>query len=111
MQSQRLLDESQTQAERTAKERDNAQRERDLAILAYNNEKKESHRWHFSYRDKNRHVRELLQENFAFRLLIQCKNTQIAEHRRTAHRLTVRYNADTERWRRRHECAVQQAQN
>ena len=71
-----------------------------MAILAYNNEKKESRRWYFSYRDKNRRVQELLQEKFAFRLLIQCKNIQIAEHRRTAHRWTLRYNNDTERWRR-----------
>src|ERR1044072_8109313 len=82
------------------RERDNAQEEWDLAILAYNNEKKESCRWHFSYRDKDRRVNELLRGYFAFRLLIRCKNTQIAEHRRTAHRWTLRYNNDTERWRR-----------
>ena len=51
----------------------------------------------------------LLRESFVFRLLIQRKDTQIAEHRRTAHRLTVRYNNDTERWRRRHAGCVQQA--
>src|ERR1051325_5851169 len=51
---QRLLDESQVLVERTMRERDNAQGERDLAILAYNNEKKESCRWYFSYRDKDR---------------------------------------------------------
>ncbi|PKC52003.1 hypothetical protein RhiirA1_482482, partial [Rhizophagus irregularis] len=51
---QRLLDESQIQVERTMRERDNAQGERDLAILAYNNEKKESRRWRFSYRDCSR---------------------------------------------------------
>ena len=39
---QHLLDKSQAQVERTMRERDNAQEERDLAILAYNNEKKES---------------------------------------------------------------------
>jgi chromosome segregation ATPase len=100
LRSQRLLDESRTQIERTAKEKDNAQGERDLAILAYNNERKESRRWYFSYRDKDRRVSELLREYFAFRLLIQRKNTQIAEHRRTAHRWTLRYNNDTERWRR-----------
>src|ERR1044072_9608073 len=97
---QHLLDESQVRVERTMRERDNAQEERDLAILAYNNEKKESRRWHFSYRDKDRCVNELLREYFAFRLLIRCKNTQIAENRRTAHRWTLRYNNDTERWRR-----------
>src|ERR1043165_6550625 len=97
---QHLLDESQVQVERTMKERDNAQEERDLAILAYNNEKKESRRWHFSHRVKDRHVNELLREYFAFRLLIRCKNTQIAENRRTAHRWTLRYNNDTERWRK-----------
>ncbi|RGB21694.1 hypothetical protein C1646_777475, partial [Rhizophagus diaphanus] len=41
--------------------RDNAQGERDMAILAYNNEKKESRRWYFSYRNKDRRVQELLQ--------------------------------------------------
>ncbi|PKY61242.1 hypothetical protein RhiirA4_485942 [Rhizophagus irregularis] len=39
------------------------------------------------------------------------KDTQIAEHKRNAHRLTVRYNNDTERWRRRHIGCVHQAQN
>ncbi|GES86485.1 hypothetical protein GLOIN_2v1773489 [Rhizophagus clarus] len=39
------------------------------------------------------------------------KDTHIAEHRRTAHRLTVRYNNDTEHWRRRHAGCVRQAQN
>jgi hypothetical protein len=53
----------------------------------------------------------LIRKNFVFRLLIQRKDTQIAEHRRTAHRLTVRYNNDTEHWRRRHAGCVRQAQN
>src|SRR6266487_6978175 len=35
LRSQQLLDESQTQTDRTARERDNAQGERDLAMLAY----------------------------------------------------------------------------
>ena len=46
LRSQRLLDESRAQVERTARERDvvirerdNAQGERDLAMLAYNNER------------------------------------------------------------------------
>ncbi|CAB4430956.1 unnamed protein product [Rhizophagus irregularis] len=34
-----------------------------------------------------------------------------AEHRRNAHRLMLRYNADTERWRRRHAGCIRQAQN
>src|ERR1044072_4680809 len=100
LQLQHLLNESQVRVERTVRERNNAQEEQDLAILAYNNEKKESRCWHFSYRDKDRRVNELLQEYFAFRLLIWYKNIQIAEHRRTAHRWTLRYNNDTERWRR-----------
>uniref|UniRef100_U9T2I5 Uncharacterized protein n=1 Tax=Rhizophagus irregularis (strain DAOM 181602 / DAOM 197198 / MUCL 43194) TaxID=747089 RepID=U9T2I5_RHIID len=53
------------------RERDNAQGERDLAILAYNNEKKESRRWRFSYRDKDRRVQELIREKFAKQLLYQ----------------------------------------
>src|SRR6266516_1986162 len=49
---QRLLDESRVRVERTVRERDNAQGERDLAMLAYNNERQESCCWMFSYRDK-----------------------------------------------------------
>ena len=33
---------------------------RDLAMLAYNNERQESRRWMFSYRDKDRRVQGLL---------------------------------------------------
>src|ERR1044072_5846407 len=39
---QHLLDESRVRVERTVRERNNVQGERDLAILAYNNEKKKS---------------------------------------------------------------------
>src|SRR3954452_23558299 len=39
---QRLLDESRVRVERTVRERDNAQGEQDLAMLAYNNERQES---------------------------------------------------------------------
>ena len=62
--------------ERTAKQRDVAMRERDtaqgernMAILAYNNERQESRRWMFSYRDKDRRVQGLLREKFAKQLL------------------------------------------
>ena len=75
---QRLLDDSRAQVERTAKqrdvamrERDTAQGERDMAILAYNNERQESRRWMFSYRDKDRCVQGLLREKFAKQLLYQ----------------------------------------
>ncbi|GBC36558.1 hypothetical protein GLOIN_2v1871734 [Rhizophagus irregularis DAOM 181602=DAOM 197198] len=72
--------------------------------------------------NRKERIGELLREKFAFRLLIQRKETQIAEHRRNAHRLTMRYNndmqawqrrynADTERWRRRHAGCIRQAQN
>ena len=71
LRSQRLLDESRTQTDRTARERDNAQGERDLAMLAYNNERQESRRWMFSYRDKDRRVQGLLREKFAKQLLYQ----------------------------------------
>ena len=36
---------------------------------------------------------------------------EINEHRRAIHRWTVRYNNDTERWRRRHGGCIQQARN
>ncbi|GET58231.1 hypothetical protein GLOIN_2v1885507 [Rhizophagus irregularis DAOM 181602=DAOM 197198] len=39
------------------------------------------------------------------------QQNQIAEHRRNAHKLMLRYNADTERWRRRHAGCIRQAQN
>ncbi|RIA80162.1 hypothetical protein C1645_839203 [Glomus cerebriforme] len=66
-QYQNLLNDSIWWVERTMRVRDvairgrdNAQGERDMAILAYNNKKKESCRWYFSYRDKDRRVQELL---------------------------------------------------
>ncbi|CAB5362897.1 unnamed protein product [Rhizophagus irregularis] len=77
---QRLLDESQVQAERTARERDNAQGERNLAILAYNNEKKESRHWYFSYRDKDRRVQGLLREKFAKQLLYQRDTNRLQQN-------------------------------
>ncbi|CAB5350276.1 unnamed protein product [Rhizophagus irregularis] len=77
---QRLLDESQVQAERTAKERDNAQGERNLAILAYNNEKKESHHWYFSYWDKDKRVQGLLREKFAKQLLYQRDTNRLQQN-------------------------------
>ncbi len=40
-------------------------------MLTYNNERQESHRWMFSYRDKNRHIQGLLREKFAKQLLYQ----------------------------------------
>ena len=36
---------------------------------------------------------------------------EINKHRRAIHRWTVRYNNDTERWRRRHGGCIQQARN
>ncbi|CAB5394369.1 unnamed protein product [Rhizophagus irregularis] len=68
---QRLLDKSRVRVERTVRERDNAQGERDLAMLAYKIERQESCRWMFSYRDKDRRVQGLLREKFAKQLLYQ----------------------------------------
>ncbi|CAB5380293.1 unnamed protein product [Rhizophagus irregularis] len=84
---QRLLDESRVQAERTVRERDtvirqrdNAQGERDLAMLAYNNERQESHRWMFSYRDKDRCVQGLLREKFTKLLLYQRDTNRLQQN-------------------------------
>jgi hypothetical protein len=55
--------------------------------------------------------KKLLREKVALQIVNRQKNRQIAEHRRNAHRLTVRYNNDTERWRRRHFGCIQQARN
>jgi len=48
--------------------------------------------------NRQEHIGELLHENFIYQLLIQRKDIQIAKHKRIAHRLTVCYNNDTERW-------------
>jgi len=82
LRSQRLLDESRTQTDRTARERDNAQGERDLAMLAYNNERQESRRWMFSYRDKDRRVQGLLREKFAKQLLYQRDTNRLQQNTR-----------------------------
>src|SRR2546423_13600706 len=82
LRSQWLLDESQTQTDRTARERDNAQGERDLIMLAYNNERQESYRWMFSYRDKNRRVQGLLREKFAKQLLYQRDTNRLQQNTR-----------------------------
>ncbi|CAB4491033.1 unnamed protein product [Rhizophagus irregularis] len=79
---QQLLDESRAQAERTVRERDNAQGERDLAMLAYNNERQESRRWMFSYRDKDRRVQGLLRKKFAKQLLYQRDTNRLQQNTR-----------------------------
>ena len=86
---QRLLDDSRAQVERTTRqrdvvmrERDTAQGERDMAILAYNNERQESRRWMFSYRDKDRRVQGLLQEKFAKQLLYQRDTNRLQQNTR-----------------------------
>src|SRR6266496_1272085 len=86
---QHLLDESRVQVEKTVKERDvairgrdNAQGERDLAMLAYNNERQESRRWMFSYRDKDRRVQGLLREKFAKQLLYQRDTNRLQQNTR-----------------------------
>src|ERR1044071_4332080 len=79
---QRLLDESRAQTERTVRERDNAQGERNLAMLAYNNERQESRRWMFSYRDKDRRVQGLLREKFAKQLLHQRDTDRLQQNTR-----------------------------
>src|SRR5436190_10072710 len=61
--------------------------------------------------DRKERIGGLLRENFILQLLIQRKDTQIAEHRRNAHRITVRYNNDDGKWRRKHVGCVRQAQN
>jgi len=98
---QRLLDESRTQAERITQ----------MHTDALNNEMEARREYWQLAQNRQECIGELLRENFVYRLLIQRKDTQIAEHRRNAHRLTVRYNNDTEHWRRRHIGCVRQAQN
>ena len=72
LRSQRLLDESRTQTDRTARERDNAQGERDLAMLAYNNE-----RMLVIIARKQTHIGELLREKFVFQLVIRQRDQNI----------------------------------
>ncbi|GBC43410.2 hypothetical protein GLOIN_2v1773489 [Rhizophagus irregularis DAOM 181602=DAOM 197198] len=75
-------DESRVRVERTVRERDNAQGERDLAMLAYNNERQESCRWMFSYQDKDRRIQELLREKFAKQLLYQRNTNRLQQNTR-----------------------------
>src|SRR5256885_7722558 len=82
-----------------------------MHTTALNNEMEARREYWQLAQNRQERIGKLLRENFVYRLLIQRKDTQIAEHRRTAHRLTVRYNNDTERWRRRHAGCVYQAQN
>ena len=49
-------------------------------MLAYNNERQESRRWMFSYRNKNRRVQELLQEKFAKQLLYQRDTNRLQQN-------------------------------
>src|ERR1700722_213376 len=97
-----------TEADRRRAE-DDRRRAETVHILALNNET-EARRQIQSERDacrrlsrnmvdtitgKQNRIYELLREKGVFRLLCQRKDRQIAEHRRTAHRWTVRYNNDT----------------
>ena len=119
---QRLLDESRVQAERITQIHTDALNDENRQVEDLRNQLRDArnqytnaywglrNNWQLAQNRQER-IGELLRENFVFRLLIQRKDTQIAEHRRTAHRLTVRYNNDTEYWRRRHIGCVRQAQN
>ncbi|CAI2195275.1 8296_t:CDS:1, partial [Funneliformis geosporum] len=60
---------------------------------------------------KQNRINALSQEKIILQLIVRRKDGQITEHRRTAHRWTIRYNNDAERWRRQHDCIIQQAQN
>ena len=51
-------------------------------MLAYNNERQESRRWMFSYRDKDRRVQGLLQEKFAKQLLYQRDTNRLQQNTR-----------------------------
>jgi hypothetical protein len=62
--------------------------------------------WEIAEQRKKR-IGELLGEKFAFHLLIHRKDTQIAEYRRNAHRLTVRYNNDMQAWQRHYDNNMQ----
>ncbi|PKC09895.1 hypothetical protein RhiirA5_415081 [Rhizophagus irregularis] len=52
--------------------------------------------------NRKRRINDLLMQNFALQLLNQRKNWQITVYRRNIRRWTVRYNHDTERWKRCH---------
>ncbi len=78
---------------------------------ALNNEIEACRKYWQLAQNRQEHIGKLLRENFIYRLLIQNKDTQIAEHRRTAYRLTVCYNNDTEYWRKRYASCICQVQN
>ena len=87
LRSERLLEES----------RDQIQRIMQMHTNALNDE-----------REARRHNWQLAQNRQA---ALDNAQRERDEHRRNAHRMTVRYNNDTERWRRMHMACVRQAQN
>src|SRR3954447_14101087 len=118
---QHLLDESRIQTERITQMHTDALNDENRQVEDLRNQLCDArnqytnaywdlrNNWQLAQNRQER-IGKLLRENFVFRLLIQRKDTQIAEHRRIAHRLTVRYNNDTERWRRRHAGCIHQVQ-
>src|ERR1043166_7545238 len=87
LRSERLLEES----------RDQIQRITQMYTNALNDE-----------REARRHNWQLAQNRQA---ALDNAQRERDEHRRNAHRMTVRYNNDTERWRKRHAGCAQQARN
>jgi hypothetical protein len=77
--------------------RANVLRTRRMLEDALDDERDVRRYWHGIAEERQGRIGELLREKFAFWLIVQRKDNQIAEHRRNAHRLMLRYNADTER--------------
>ncbi|PKK56011.1 hypothetical protein RhiirC2_722134 [Rhizophagus irregularis] len=77
-QYQNILNDENRQAERITQMHTNA----------LNNEMEARREYWQLAQNRQERIGELLRKNFVFQLIIQRKDTQIAEHRRNAHRLT-----------------------
>ncbi|CAG8667060.1 9356_t:CDS:1, partial [Paraglomus brasilianum] len=76
-QIRRKYNNSQDDIIREQRARYDAEGERDLMQLAYQNEVKKHRRWYYSYKDKHRHVINLQRDKFTLHLLLQRYKRQI----------------------------------
>ena len=64
---------------------DNRRRADQVNTIALHNKTQVQRHWHTISQQKEEKNGRLLRKKFGFRLICQCKDRQIAEHRRTAH--------------------------
>jgi chromosome segregation ATPase len=99
-----LLDEANDRAQTLRNDLNNSRAEVHRLTQMYNNALTDE-------RNERQHLQNVVQDQQGQianqQGQIANQQGQINEYRRNAHRLTVRYNNDTERWRRRHNSCIQ----